>query len=109
MTPPEPISASSGWAKTTMARLGTSVTTSSFRAASSMGMTRFYRVRQPGTSLIRAVVKEPRTPPVQPDGARRRWGAAVAARPAPTRSYVTGAGTRPTGAGDGARVDAKDG
>ena len=32
MTPPEPISASSGWAKITMARSGTSVTTVSFRA-----------------------------------------------------------------------------
>src|SRR5687768_15306087 len=38
MTPPEPISASSGWAKTTMARSGTSVTIVSFRA--SLGMPR---------------------------------------------------------------------
>src|SRR5438876_5037 len=55
MTPPEPISASSGWAKTTMARLGTSVTTSSFRAASSMGMTRFYR----GRHALRAMLAAP--------------------------------------------------
>src|SRR5215470_9400902 len=34
-TPPEPISASSGWAKITIARSGTWVTTSSFRAAGS--------------------------------------------------------------------------
>src|SRR5262252_1984597 len=36
MTPPEPISASSGWAKTTMARSGISVTSSSLRGVEDM-------------------------------------------------------------------------
>src|SRR5688572_15971150 len=38
MTPPEPISASSGWANTTMARSGTSVTISSFRSVGMRGI-----------------------------------------------------------------------
>src|SRR6266581_1195443 len=37
-TPPDPISASSGWAKTTIARSGTAVTISSFGAVGSTGM-----------------------------------------------------------------------
>src|SRR5712692_396176 len=40
MTPPEPISASSGCAKTTMARSGIAVTISSFLTDSSIGMKR---------------------------------------------------------------------
>src|SRR5262244_2738438 len=47
MTPPEPISASSGCANTTMARSGTSVTTSSGRG--SRGMT---RILQEGGSTL---------------------------------------------------------
>ena len=37
-TPPDPISASSGWAKITMARSGTSATTSSFPTVRSFGL-----------------------------------------------------------------------
>jgi hypothetical protein len=40
MTPPEPISASSGWAKITIARSGTSVTTVSFRVVRVAGALR---------------------------------------------------------------------
>src|SRR5262249_19193768 len=43
-----PSSASSGWAKTTMARSGTSLTISSFRSVVSVGMPAFYR-REPET------------------------------------------------------------
>src|SRR5881628_2591631 len=42
-TPPEPISASSGCAKTTIALSGMSVTISSLGAVASLGMERFYR------------------------------------------------------------------
>ena len=40
MTPPEPISASSGWAKITIARSGTSVTTVSLRVVRVAGALR---------------------------------------------------------------------
>src|SRR5213593_822907 len=44
-TPPEPISASSGWAKITIALSGISVTISSLGALASLGIKRFYRTR----------------------------------------------------------------
>src|SRR5207249_10820733 len=43
--PPEPISASSGWAKITIALSGISVTISSLGALASLGIKRFYRTR----------------------------------------------------------------
>src|SRR5438309_1237782 len=45
-TPPEPISASSGWAKITIALSGIWVTISSLLAVASLGMQRFYRTGQ---------------------------------------------------------------
>src|SRR5437773_12507099 len=46
MTPPELISASSGWAKITIALSGIWVTISSLLAVASLGMQRFYRTGQ---------------------------------------------------------------
>src|SRR6266851_5731353 len=49
-TPPEPISASSGWAKITIALSGISVTISSLGALASLGIKRFYRSVAAGTA-----------------------------------------------------------
>src|ERR1700730_11912411 len=56
MIPPEPISASSGWANTTMADSGTSATISSLRSVWS-GMARSYPVRAPQGSRSVGVVQ----------------------------------------------------
>src|SRR5437867_2513801 len=54
MTPPELISASSGWAKITIALSGISVTISSLLAVASLGMQRFYRTGQGAVACWRA-------------------------------------------------------
>src|SRR5213594_611661 len=63
-TPPEPISASSGWAKITIALSGISVTISSLLAVASLGMQRFYRTGQGAVACWRAAAlsRASRTP-----------------------------------------------
>src|SRR5262249_3925937 len=104
-TPPDPISASSGWAKMTMALSGTSVTISSFRSLSDR-TPGFYRTDPAWQRFADALAQEPpsfrRTRDRQDDGAA-----------APRRRRVRGLDVDPSArqlfrhAGDGARLVAE--